>query len=117
VTVAQWAAAVSLAALFAGSAIPKLTDGALADFTRWGYPDWFMAAVGLVELAGAAAVLVPRLARTAAAALGAILVGALGTVVVHAEYDRLPVTLLALALVLVVGLPRQASTATLVGAP
>jgi uncharacterized membrane protein YphA (DoxX/SURF4 family) len=106
---ALWAAATLLALLFASSALPKLTGAQLADFTRWGYPAWFMTAVGALELASAVAILVPRLALIGAAGMSAVLLGALLTIATHmgADSARLPLTLGALALAIFVGALRR----------
>ena len=45
-------------------------------FERWGYPGWLRIAVGVFEVAGGLALLVPRLTVYAAAAVMAVLLGA-----------------------------------------
>ena len=52
-------------------------------FVGWGYPLWFTWVVGGLEVVLAVALLAPRLAAWAALALGAIMTGALATVVIH----------------------------------
>ncbi|MEM7414363.1 MAG: DoxX family protein [Gemmatimonadota bacterium] len=52
-------------------------------FVGWGYPLWFAWVVGVVEIAFALLLLVPRLAAWAASVLGIVMLGALATVVIH----------------------------------
>ncbi|MEV1052744.1 DoxX family protein [Streptomyces sp. NPDC049887] len=72
-----------LLALFLGgaSALPKLVghSSAAASFDRIGFGDWFMYAVGALELAGAVALLIPVLSGVAALALIGLMAGALVT--------------------------------------
>lgn len=58
----------------------------LEAFARWGYPVWFMYLTGVLELAGAAGLLVRRVAWLAAACLAALMLGAIATHLVHAEW-------------------------------
>ena len=55
-------------------------------FARWGYPAWAPTVVALAELAGAAMLLVPHVARRAAAGLGIVMVGAIATHLRHGEW-------------------------------
>jgi len=52
-------------------------------FAGWGYPSGFSTVVGVVELLGVAALMVPALASWAAIWLGAVMIGALATVLTH----------------------------------
>ena len=45
-------------------------------FERWGYPAWFRYLIGVLETAGGAMLLVPRLASYGASALFVVMVGA-----------------------------------------
>ncbi|HYS53493.1 MAG TPA: DoxX family protein [Thermoanaerobaculia bacterium] len=58
-------------------------------FVRWGYPAGAARVVGVLEILGGLAVLIPKLRRAAAAMLIGIMLGALGTHLVHAEFLRL----------------------------
>lgn len=89
-----------LALVFALSGVAKLAglEFEVQAFARWGYPLWFMVAVGLAEVAGALALLMPRLRALAAAALSALMVGAVATHVIHAEWGMLTVATTILAL-------------------
>lgn len=89
-----------LALVFALSGGAKLAgmDFEIQAFTRWGYPLWFMYAIGATEVAGAAALLVRRLSALAAAALAALMAGAVGTHMIHAEWGMSAVAMAILAL-------------------
>ena len=52
-------------------------------FVGWGYPVWFTYVIGVVEVAGALAILVPRLATWAALVLGTVMLGAVVTLILH----------------------------------
>jgi len=82
-----------LALVFALSGAAKLAGlpFEIEAFARWGYPLWFMYATGAIEVAGAVALLARRVSALAAAGLAAMMVGALGTHVIHAEWGMLAV--------------------------
>ena len=73
-----WAAQIVLAAVFAFAAVPKLTGAhiAVTMFGQIGAGQWLRYLVGTAELAGAAGLLIPRLAGLAAAGLAADMAGA-----------------------------------------
>ena len=73
-----WAAQIVLAAVFAFAAVPKLTGShiAVTMFGQIGAGQWLRYLVGTAELAGAAGLLIPRLAGLAAAGLVADMAGA-----------------------------------------
>lgn len=52
-------------------------------FRSWGYPQWFSLVVGALEIAGGIALLIPRLALYGALVLGAVMLGAMGTLLIH----------------------------------
>lgn len=52
-------------------------------FRSWGYPQWFSLFVGALEIAGAIALLIPRLTLYGSLVLGVVMLGALGTLVIH----------------------------------
>jgi uncharacterized membrane protein YphA (DoxX/SURF4 family) len=66
-------------------------------FARWGYPPWFMYLTGVLEVAGAIGLLLPRLATLAAACLAALMIGAVATHAMHAEWPMLGIASLILA--------------------
>jgi hypothetical protein len=66
----------------------------VADYQRWGYPDWFRTLIALGQAAGGLAFLVPQTSMWAGGLLMVILVGAFAT---HAWHDA-PATLISPAL-------------------
>ena len=105
---AVWACAIVLAVSFVFVGISKLRDPAATRwaerFAQWGYSANASSAVGVLEILGGLGVLIPRLRRAAAAILVALMIGALGTHAVQAEFPRLipPIVLGGLALLLCV---------------
>ena len=77
-----------LALAFTMTGASKLTGNEMMveAFANWGYADWFIYVVGAVEIASVVAVLIPRIAAFGGLWLGALMVGALGTHFVNAEY-------------------------------
>jgi len=77
-----------LAVIFLASGAAKLIGLPFETeaFARWGYPVEFMYLTGVLELAGAVGLLLPRLSALAALCLAALMLGAVGTHVLHAEW-------------------------------
>jgi len=78
-----------------------------SDYIRWGYPDWFHFVTGGMELV--AAVLLLSKARLYGAFLAVgIMLGAVGTLIIHQEYSHAiaPLTVLALTTLLIWALKR-----------
>jgi len=73
--------ALFLAQMFVQMGLVKFeTDGFwTAAFDRWGYPVWFRIAVGVVEVVGGVAILLPWVASWGAAALTAVMAEAVVT--------------------------------------
>lgn len=105
--VGLWALAGILALFFAGAAVAKLVGSQemTEAFHAWGYPAWFRYVVGAGEILGAILLLFPHknmlgapLRFWGAVDLVVIMVGAVGTHIVHAEYlgTLLPFGLIAL---------------------
>lgn len=93
-----WTLQILLALFFgAASALPKLLalPAAVTIFDAIGLGDWFMYLVGLLELAGAAGLLVRRLTVPAALGLILLLVGAFITqlAVLHGQNAATPLVL------------------------
>ena len=62
-TAAVWTATVLLAALFTLAGVMKLVDAdAAKQFADFGFPYWFCILIGIIEVGGAVALLVPRTA-------------------------------------------------------
>ena len=109
-----WACAIFLAVAFVVVGISKL-EGPSAmrwaeRFLHWGYPARAQYVVGLLEILGGLGVLIPMLRRAAAAVLVVLMIGALGTHAVSAEFPRLipPLVLGGLAFLLFASRPRPA---------
>jgi len=103
---AVWACAILLAVAFVFVGISKL-EGVSAlrwgeRFMRWGYPANTQYVIGVSEILGGLGVLIPKWRRAAAATLVALMIGAVGTHIVHAEFPRLipPLVLGGLAFVM-----------------
>lgn len=84
---------IVLAIVFFASGGAKLAglEFEIAAFERWGYSLWFMYFIGTVEVAGAIGLLVSRLAPLAAACLAVMMLGAITTHIVHAEWPMLAI--------------------------
>jgi putative oxidoreductase len=52
-------------------------------FAGWGYPAWLAPVVGVIELGGGVALVVPRLAAYGAIVLAVVMAGALATLLGH----------------------------------
>ncbi len=68
------------------------------NFARWGYPAWFIYAIGAVELAGAVGLAWSRTRFYAAAGLSLIMIGAAATPLSAGEYGPTMMPLMFLAL-------------------
>ncbi|MEM6992078.1 MAG: DoxX family protein [Myxococcota bacterium] len=70
----------------------KLTgpDEMVANFARWGYPDFFIYMIGAFELAGGIGLMLPSLAGLAATGLVIIMTGAVFTHVRAGEFAQIP---------------------------
>jgi putative oxidoreductase len=94
-----WAAQIVLAAFFAVAAAPKLAGAqtAVTMFGQIGAGQWLRYLVGTAELAGAAGLLIPRLAGLAAAGLAADMAGAsiINAAVLHSAAVAMTVPLCA----------------------
>lgn len=89
-----------LAIMYLGTGISKLiqADAQVNDFESWGYSPGFMLVIGVVELLGAIGLIIPRTRFVAVLALATLMLGAIGTHLINAEYLRalLPLILLVL---------------------
>ena len=85
--------AIFLALVFVLSGLAKLLALPFETeaFARWGYPLWFMYFTGLLEVAGAVGLLLPRLSALASGCLAALMLGAVATHAVHAEWPMFAV--------------------------
>jgi hypothetical protein len=86
--------------IFAGAALQKFTGSVAPNWDRWGYSRRFMYATGVAEVVALAVFWTPGLELVGAAALAAVLLGALATLIRHREGPR-HMALSALTLLLV----------------
>ncbi|MFE2754102.1 DoxX family protein [Actinosynnema sp. NPDC059335] len=101
--VVLWVAQVGLAAYFAYSGVSLLGDDFVGKFDRIGLGQWLRYVTGVLELAGALGLLVPRLCGLAAAGLAGVMAGAVATELVILRDTGgavLPAALLAVAAVI-----------------
>jgi uncharacterized membrane protein YphA (DoxX/SURF4 family) len=91
-----------LGAAFMGTGIAKLArvPFVVDTFREWGYPPWFLVAIGLIETAAGVLVLIPATRALGAAIIAAVMVGAVGTHVVAGQWSMVPVPLVTLVLAL-----------------
>lgn len=82
-------ALLSLIFLASGGAKLAGLEFEIAAFERWGYPLWFMYLTGVIEVAGGVGLLLRRVSALASAGLAAMMVGAIATHVIHAEWAML----------------------------
>jgi putative oxidoreductase len=87
-TLGIWVLTVFLAGVFLIAGGTKVMADAqmVENFQAWGYPDWFRALVGGVEIGAAALVLFPRTAAAGATILCLVMVGAVDTHLRWQEY-------------------------------
>ncbi|MFG1705124.1 DoxX family protein [Nonomuraea sp. M3C6] len=112
--VALWILQVAVAGFFVMSAMGKFANAepSASTFEAIGFGDWFRNLVGVLEVAGAVALFVPRLAGLAGLAFAGLTVCAtLTELFVSGGGVVLPLVLLALSAVIAWG--RRASTARL----
>jgi putative oxidoreductase len=80
-----WALVVLLALAYLAAAAGKLTGAATQMFAHWGYPAWFAKLIGVLELAGAIGLLIPKTMRYAVLGLIVIMIGAAYTHLANQE--------------------------------
>jgi len=90
---AVWACAIVLAAVFVLVGLSKLGGPSALRWTerfvQWGCPAAAQYVIGVFEILGGLGVLIPRWRRPAAATLLVLMIGALCTHALRAEYPRL----------------------------
>jgi len=82
-----WILQLLLAVLFVVQGASKLAGSPnwVARFRAWGYPNHFYVVIGMVELLGGVALLIPRFVTAGALLLGCVMIGAAITHAVHGE--------------------------------
>jgi putative oxidoreductase len=87
-----WICATVLALAFVLVGVSKLQGASgmrwSARFTQWGYPAGTASVVGVLEILGGLGVLLPKWRRPAAMLLVALMIGAVCTHVLNAEFPR-----------------------------
>jgi putative oxidoreductase len=103
-----WTLQLLAAAAFVAIGVAKFAAPEWArNFARWGYPDGFYMVVGAVELTAGVLLLVPKLTSYAATLLGAIMIGAAATHLLHNETARVAAPLIWLGMMALLGLARR----------
>ena len=80
--------AILFGAFFVMAGLPKVATlgAAVQMFVAWGFPMWFMVAVGVAEVAGGIMLIVPQTRTYGAALLSLIMLGAVGTHIAQGEF-------------------------------
>jgi len=112
-SIGVWAVSVLLGLFCVFVGVMKFGDARTWDraFAHWGYPLWFRPVVGLAEVAAGLLIFVPRVAAHGALLMAVVMVGALGTHIVHGETKRLLAPLVFLGLSAVVFMARRQRSA------
>jgi DoxX-like family len=79
---------VLISLIFTGAAVQKFNGTVAPNWDRWGYSRRFMYATGVAEVVALALFWSPGLELVGAAALAAVLLGALATLIRHREGVR-----------------------------
>lgn len=108
-TLVSRALCYGLVVLFAWMGLSKIVAPEAAEraFVSWGFPEWFPALVGVLELLGAILLTMGTTTTLGAALLGGIMLGAVATHLVHAEYARAALPALVLVPIACVGFCRR----------
>lgn len=115
--IALWVLQVVTAAMFVMAAVPKLTGNpqAVASFDAIGFGDWFRYLIGVLEVAGAVALLIPLLSGLAGLAFVGLMIGAVVTQLLVFDGDMVAPPAMALVLAVIIAWGRRRRTAELVG--
>lgn len=84
-------ALLSLIFVLSGSAKLAGLEFEIQAFDRWGYALWFMYAIGVAEVAGGLTLWWSRMSAWASAGLSMVMLGAVGTHILHAEWGMLAI--------------------------
>jgi len=86
--VAVWTVTIFVAAVFSFSGVDKIVHAQAWQqrfVAEWGLPAWLAVVTGLLEISGAALLVVPRRATYGGAIVAAVMIGAVGTHVVAGQ--------------------------------
>src|SRR6185369_6186386 len=99
-TVTAWILAILLFVMFAHAGVMKFdpNGGWTRAFHNWGFPDWFRVAVGVAEVVAALLLLLPRTAKYGAVLIIVLMIGGVGTNLMHGGMRRTPGSLVPLVL-------------------
>ena len=113
--IALWTLQVLAAATYVFAAIPKVTADpmAVAGFGMMGIGPAGMVTIGLLELAGAVAMFIPRLTGLAATCFIALMVGAVTTTVIYMSAAMAIMPAVVLVVVAIIAYGRRRSTVEL----
>ncbi len=112
-SVAGWCLTALLALVFLAVGWAKFRAPAWEMmFAAWGYPAWVRPAVGVVEMACALLLLVPRARKWAALALTMVMIGAAVTHLLHGDVRRIAVNAVLAGLLLVLSRLRDKARTT-----
>ncbi len=98
VNLTSWVLVVLLAIGFLLAGVGKVTGAQTEMFQGWGYAPRFAIFIGILELAGAVGLLIPKMTRLAVFGLTGLMIGACYTHIANAEAGQLIRPLLFLAL-------------------
>ena len=114
--IALWTLQVLTAAVFVFAAIPKITADpmAVAGFAMMGIGPAGMLTIGLLELAGAIALFIPRLTGLAALCQVALMIGAVTTTLAYFGPSMVALPAAVLVVVAIIAYARRRSTVELV---
>ena len=96
--------AILLGVVFAAAGAAKLggMEAPAANFARFGYATWFLYLIGLLEFVAGVGMLVPKFTRYAALVLFPVMLGAIGTHLVHDPVEAMLPAFVLLVLVEIV---------------
>lgn len=112
-----WTITAVLAMVFVMSGYVKLVgmDPMPANYAKWGYPQWFLYVVGMIELSGGLVLLVRKITSLAALALGGVMVGAFMTHLVAGEWAQMAVPAVLFGLLYFIGYARRETVIEMFG--
>ncbi|MGL5430344.1 MAG: DoxX family protein [Vibrio sp.] len=93
-------AVLSLIFLASGAAKLASLEFEIAAFARWGYAQWFMYVIGMLEVMGGIGMLLQRFAGLSSIGLALLMIGAITTHLQYAEWGMLVVASIILLLTL-----------------
>jgi putative oxidoreductase len=113
-----WLPAAFLVWVFAQQGIAKFSDtsGWARAFAAWHYPVWFRILIGCIEVGAAMLLLTRRTAPIGAAAIIAVMLGAMGTHIARGHPGQVTSEIVPLTLALVVLIGRRSHLRSLRGA-